>query len=110
MIAGLALPVLALIALAVAVPHALLRLMPESGWGLVLNAALSGAVLTGLAAAYFAWAYARSSPAVLDLFGARPGAAADYLLGLGLKAGLVWGPVLVLAVSYLPRRWRGREW
>ncbi|WP_238365616.1 hypothetical protein [Mesobacterium pallidum] len=110
MITGLALPTLALMALAFALPHGLLRWMPETGRGLVLNGLLSGLVLVAVAAGYFLWAYAHAAPAMLRVFGARPGASAGYFLRLGLQSAVIWGPVLVLTVSYLPRRWKEGVW
>lgn len=110
MTTGLLIPALALMAAAFGLPHLLLRAMPESGRGLVLNGAVCAVVMVGLAAGYFLWAYAQAAPAVLKVFGERPGASLGYFLRLGAQSAVIWGPVLVLTVSYLPRRWREAVW
>lgn len=110
MITGVALPVLALAALAIAVPRLLEHLVPETMGGLILNGAVSAAILTALATAYFVWSYARQDTRILDLIGIAPGESLLYFLRLGLGSALIWGPVLVLTISTAPRRWKENVW
>lgn len=110
MIRGILLPVLGLIALAALMPRLFQRVTPETTAGLVMNFALSAAMLTLASAGYFFWAYLRNDQRLLELVGIAPGYALAHFLKLGLGAGLIWGPVLLLAVSYVPRRWKENTW
>ena len=110
MILHVALPIAVLMALAAALPHLLLRLVPETLGGVLLNAALCAGLLTVTSAVYFFATYLAQSTAILDLAGVAPGATALHFLKLGLGAGLVWGPVLVLSISYTPSRWKENVW
>lgn len=110
MILHVALPLIALIAIAAALPHLLLRRMPETFPGVILNALICALILTLLAAAYFFAAYLARNTAILDLVGISPGSTLLYFLRLGLGSALVWGPVLVLSVSYTPSRWKDNRW
>lgn len=110
MILAIALPIFLLMALAAALPHLLLRLFPETFAGVLLNAAVCALLLTAIAAGYFFASYLARSTALLDLAGIAPAETVLHFLKLGLGAGLVWGPVLVLSVSYTPSRWKENVW
>ncbi|MBV2359576.1 hypothetical protein KUH32_07310 [Thalassococcus sp. CAU 1522] len=110
MLTQLALPTLVLMALALAVPRLGERLVPETLVGLVALGIGSAIMLWLLSAAGFALSYLWRSPEVADLLGVLPGSGARHFLVLGLKAGLIWGPVLILAVSTAPRRWKTERW
>ena len=107
---GLILPFAALVALAIAVPFALARVLPEGVPGLLANGVLCAVAMTGVSAAYFLWAYGRQDTRVIDAIGFAPGETMGYFLRLGLGAGLIWGPPLVLAISAQPKRWRQVQW
>ncbi|WP_226779646.1 hypothetical protein [Oceaniglobus trochenteri] len=107
---GLILPVAAIVLAAMAVPLALGRLLPEGGLWLIVNGALSALVLILAVAGYFLWSYGRQDTRIIDALGVAPGGSAAYFLGLGLSAGLIWAPVLVLTISTLPRRWKVKQW
>jgi hypothetical protein len=109
-ILGVALPVIVLAALAVLVPRLMERAVPESLGGLILNGVGSALVLSVLSAGYFAAAYAMRSSALLDLAGIAPGRTAAHFLRLGLMSGIVWAPVMVLAVASAPKRWKEAVW
>jgi len=110
MMLGLLLPVAVLVAAAILVPRGLERMVPETLGGLVLNGAVSALVLILLSAGYFFLAYLWRSTALLDLIGIAPGQTLGHFLRLGFGAGLIWAPVVVLAVSTAPKRWREAEW
>ena len=110
MITGVLIPVAALVLVAIYLPRLLARVTPESLAGLIVNGALSAVALTMLAAAYFLWSYARQDTRLLDLIGFAPGETLGHFLRLGLGSALIWGPVLVLSVSTLPRRWKENVW
>ena len=110
MILHVALPVVMLMGLAAALPHLMLRLVPETFAGVLLNAGICAVLLTLISAGYFFASYMARNTALIDLAGIAPAATLVHFLGLGLGAGLVWGPVLVLSVSYTPARWKENVW
>ncbi len=94
----LILSVLFLGALGWAVPRALMRALPDSLRGLAVALALSVPILAlagaGLVFAQYAW---QTGPGVAA---SAPGAAAHFW-HLGLRAALIWGPVLALTALAL---------
>jgi hypothetical protein len=103
-------PVAALLAASILVPRWIEPHMPETLAGLVLNGALSAVALTLLSALYFAFAYLARSTAVLDLLNIAPAATLGHFLRLGLSSAILWAPVLVLALSTAPKRWKENQW
>ncbi|MGR3321376.1 MAG: hypothetical protein ACU0DK_05535 [Pseudooceanicola sp.] len=110
MIHGVLLPVLVLGAIAVAVPVLLERIVPETVAGLILNGAVSASVMTLVSALYFLWSYTRGDSRIAEMLSLAPGASALHFLKLGIGAGLIWAPVVVLTVSTAPRRWKENTW
>lgn len=108
MVTALLLPSLLLIALAILIPRGLERLMPESLGGLLLLGLISALLLWALSALGFALLYRWGGAPLARLW--ADGGAFRHFLWLGLRAGLIWAPVLVLAVSTAPRRWRQAQW
>jgi hypothetical protein len=92
-----------LVALGWIVPQALGRVLPEGAGWLAANGALSAAVLAGLAAAGFSLSY---GAAAAEVWARAPW----HFPRLAAQSALIWGPVMVLSVADLPRRWREREW
>lgn len=97
--------VLALAALAVALPFLFGRLLPEGTAWLLMNAVLSAGALMVAAVLYFVFAYAGRVSAVPEV----PGAAAHFLR-LGAMSAMIWLPVLVLALTAQPGRWKEKVW
>ncbi len=98
-----ALPVLALMALAGGVPYLWARVLPEGIAGLIANGLLSVAVIAGAVSAYLLIWY--GGP------GQVPGPALAWYLGLWVaKTALAWAPVLVLGLAAQPRRWKEVVW
>ncbi len=110
MITGVLLPAFGLVLCAIAIPIGLERWVPESVAGMIVNGVISAAGLTGLAAGYFLWAYARQDTRLLEAVGFAPGETLGYFLRLGLSSALIWGPVMVLTLSTSPRRWKENVW
>ncbi|WP_373354584.1 hypothetical protein [Pseudoroseicyclus sp. CXY001] len=110
MISSVLLPGLIIVIAAILLPRPLGRWLPETFAGLILNGVISVALMTALSAAVFAAAYALSGTDLAGLMGFAPGTTVGHFLRLGLSAGLLWGPVLVLAVASVPRRWRVGVW
>jgi hypothetical protein len=92
-----------LVALGWLVPQAVARLLPEGAGWLGVNAGASAVVLGGLATAGFALSYGAAAGEVW----AR---APWHFPRLAAQSALIWGPVMVLSVADLPRRWRKEEW
>jgi len=104
------LPFGVLVIAAVVLPFAFARLLPEGVAGLLVNGAVSALALTFGTAGYFLWAYGRQDVRVAETLGAAPGETLAHVLGLALRAGLIWVPVLVLSLSAQPRRWKVVQW
>ena len=110
MILHVALPVIALIVIAALLPALIERWVPETIGGMALNAGLSAVGLTLISAGYFLISYLQQSTEILDLVGVAPASGVGHFLKLGLAAGLIWGPVMVLVISFAPRRWKENVW
>lgn len=109
MFLGLALPSLALIALAILVPRIIERWMPETVLGMATTAAASSFVLWALSACGFALLYQLENPQLTALLFSTTGSL-SYFTTLGAKAVIIWGPVLALVISTAPRRWTTNTW
>lgn len=110
MILSLALPAVLLIAAAILVPRGLERLVPESLAGLVLLGLVSALVLWMASGLGFAVLYHWRGASLALLMGETAAPAFRHFAVLGLRAALIWAPVLVLAVSTAPRRWKTATW
>lgn len=97
------LPVIVLVLIAAAVPIWLTRRLGADLRARALNIALSSLAMLVVSGGYFAVLYLLSDPRVSGAMGARPLAAAGHFLWLGLMAGLIWAPVVVLAATIRPR-------
>ena len=107
---GLVLPALGAVVLAALIPRALATLLPEGVPALMLNAALSFALMALIAAGYFVAAYHAESPALTRALLARPLAALWRFGSLTALSALLWAPVLVLSLAQIPSRWRHATW
>lgn len=110
MILGIVLPIAVMVALAILLPRLLARWMPESVPGLILNGGICVLLLALLSGLYFFAAYTLNNTRLLDLIGLAPGATLLYFLRLGLASALIWGPILVLALAAVPKRWKEAVW
>jgi hypothetical protein len=109
-ILGDLLPVVVLVLLAVAVPKVLARYLPEGiGW-LFGNGVIAAIILWAISYVYFAVAYAMQFDALNRLLSAEPLGTVAHFAWLGLLAGMIWVPVLVLALASLPKRWVEVVW
>jgi len=106
----IALPIVALVLLAIALPFFWALVLPEGVPGLVANFILSVLVISVAVFAYFiAWHTAQNAP-VIDGLLAQPGAYWRFFLGWAGKSSLFWLPVLVLSVAAQPKRWKVVVW
>lgn len=108
--ASLILPALGAVLLAWAVPWALSKALPEGVPALLLNAALSFALMSLVAAGYFLAAYRAESPELTRALLAEPSAALWRFGSLAMLSALLWAPVLVLSLAQIPSRWRHATW
>jgi len=107
---ALLVPVAGLVALAVFLPRLILRWMPETLAGLILNGAITALLLTVLAAGWLFLSYVRADRRILEFFDMAPGGTAFHFLRLGFMSALIWAPVLVLSLASLPKRWKTAKW
>ncbi|WP_425097591.1 hypothetical protein [Tropicibacter sp. S64] len=108
MLFSLAIPAALLMLAAMLAVRVFERVLPESIPGLGLNAALSALCLWALATVLFALLYHWRGAPLSAMFGASD--SWRHLAGIGLKSGLIWGPMIVLTLSTVPRRWKHAVW
>ncbi|MCP5037966.1 MAG: hypothetical protein GY945_10245, partial [Rhodobacteraceae bacterium] len=105
-----ALPVLALMALALGLPYLWAFILPEGIPGLLANFVLSAVVIAFAVLTYFVAFYAGQNAIVVEGLLERPSAFAPYALGWIAKAALAWLPMLILGVAAQPKRWKEVVW
>lgn len=76
----------------------------------MLNAFLSTLVLFLLSAILFLVLYAGQGVRLTDALSLGVVSAIVYFGRLGLASAIIWGPILVLSVAGLPRRWVKETW
>lgn len=108
--ASLILPALGAVALAWAIPWGLSKALPEGMPALLLNAALSFALMSLAAAGYFLAAYHAEDPDLTRALLAQPRAALWRFGSLSMLSALLWAPVLILSLAQVPGRWRHATW
>lgn len=103
-------PALTLALLAWLVPKLLSMVLPEGIKPLLLNAFLSTVFLFCLSAGFFVVLYFWQGLTWAQF--AEYGVAANVLFygKLGLIAGMIWAPIMVLSVANLPRSWVSKVW
>ena len=107
---GLVIPALLLSLMGWLVPRLLARIFPEGVRPLLLLALVSAAVMLLLGMAFFALLYVWQGVPWDILLGAGWPALVGHFLWLGTMSALLWGPILVLSVAGLPRRWTRATW
>ncbi|MEM7644666.1 MAG: hypothetical protein AAF366_19395 [Pseudomonadota bacterium] len=103
MVHGVIVPLVLLGTAAWLLPWALGKALPKALWSLVLNGLISAVILTMAGMLLFAWLYGPTADIVWQ---AAPG----HFLILSARSALLWGPILVLSLSNLPRRWPPGAW
>ncbi|WP_102225494.1 hypothetical protein [Acidimangrovimonas sediminis] len=92
-------PVAALVLIAAMVPIWLARRLGHDLRARSTNIALSSVAMLIVSGGYFAVLYVIEAPRVAGAIAAEPMAALWHFLWLGLMAGLLWAPVVVLAAT-----------
>lgn len=104
------LPALVLAVLGWAVPRALARVFPEGVWPLLFLALHATVILLVLSGLVFVALYLWRGLPVDVLFEAGLVAGLVHFGRLALGSALIWGPILVLSVAGLPKRWTHETW
>ncbi|MGR3463454.1 hypothetical protein [Limimaricola sp.] len=107
---GLVLPALGLGLAGWALPRLLARLFPEGVRPLIWLALTAALMMQALSMALFLLLYVIEGAPISVLAGPGLGALVAHLARLGVGSALIWGPILVLSVAGLPRRWRHETW
>ncbi|WP_322891938.1 MULTISPECIES: hypothetical protein [unclassified Yoonia] len=107
---GLFLPALILALLGFAVPRLIARLLPEGVPALMANAVLSALAMCILSAVFFFGLYVWQGVPARDLLAHGLRQNVVSFGGLGVIAGIIWAPIMVLSVAALPRKWVHKTW
>ncbi|MEM6729604.1 MAG: hypothetical protein AAF618_13960 [Pseudomonadota bacterium] len=94
-------PGIVLVAVAWLLPTFVARRMPETFRALFVNLVFSAAALWGLAALGFAVSYAAQGIPLAVLTSGF-----SHFVYLGALSGLLWGPIVLLALAMEPQKWR----
>lgn len=103
-------PALVLAAMGWSVPRLLFHVFPEGLKPLILLGLCSALIMLVLGIGFFTVLYLAQGIdwATLTRDGLAP--FVGHFLKLGAISALLWGPVMVLGVASLPRRWKDETW
>lgn len=107
---GLVLPALALALMGWLVPRLLALVFPEGVRPLLALAFASAALMLLLGMGFFAALYRWQGVPWDVLLEAGWGGLVRHFLWLGSISALLWGPILVLSLAGLPKRWTRATW
>ena len=107
---GLFLPALIMAAMGFIVPRLWAHALPEGVVPLMVNAFLSTVLLFALAACFFVGLYVWQGMPFAEIM--APGWAKNIMFfgRLGLMSAIIWGPIMLLSLAALPRRWVKKTW
>ena len=107
---GLMIPALVLAFTGWLVPRLLFHVFPEGVRPLFILAGVATLVMIALGMVFFAVLYLAGGVSFDMLL--EPGwlAFLGHMLKLGAISALLWGPVMVLSVAQLPKRWKKEVW
>lgn len=104
------LPAFCLALFAFIVPRLLGRVLPEGVAPLMLNAFLSAVLLFVISALLFVCLYLWQGQSLAEIMASGIAANVLFFGKLGLIAGIIWAPIMVLSVAGLPRKWVKETW
>ncbi|MBL4813675.1 MAG: hypothetical protein JKX69_15260 [Rhodobacteraceae bacterium] len=110
MVKELFLPALALVALGWLVPQVLARLFSEGVGPLIWLGVASTVILLCLSSVGFYLLYVAKGMPLFALTQERLAGPAGHFLRLGGLSAMFWGPIMLLSVARLPRRWKEVVW
>lgn len=107
---GLFAPTLILALMAFVVPRVIARVLPEGVPALMANAVLSALAMCILSAVFFFGLYVWQGVPASELLANGLRQNMVSFGGLGVIAGIIWAPIMVLSVAGLPRKWVHKTW
>ncbi len=107
---GLIFPAALLALVGWAVPRLLALVMPEGVGPLMLIAMLSTLILGLVGIAFFVGLYLWQGLSLAVIFDAGVVGAILHFGRLSLISALLWGPIMLLSLSGLPRNWIKETW
>jgi hypothetical protein len=107
---SLFLPALLIATMGFVVPRILAQVLPEGVTPLLLNAFLSSVLLFAIAGCFFVGLYMWQGAPIAEVATAGWAANIAFFGRLGLMSAIIWGPIMVLSVAALPRRWVNKTW
>jgi len=107
---GLLLPAICLAALGWAVPRVLAVWWPEGVKWLMALALASTLVMALAGAGFFALLYAAQGVNLDDLYATGGLSVPLHFAKLSLISSLLWAPLMVLSLAYVPRNWVREVW
>lgn len=108
--ADLILPAMSLAALGWFVPRVLAIWWPEGVKWLMALALASTCVMAACGAAFFAILYAANGISLDDLYATGGLSVPIHFAKLSLMSALLWAPMMVLSLMYVPRNWVREMW
>jgi len=107
---GLLVPALVLAFFGWMVPRLLSAVFPEGVKPLLILAFVAALIMMLLGAVFFMVLYAAQGAPIADIFEPGLGAGILHFSRLAMISALLWGPILVLSVAGLPKRWVEETW
>ena len=92
------------------VPRLLGKLLPEGVRPLLLNALLSTLIMGCLGIGYFMVLYVIQGMPLSAILMDGVGPAIGYFGRLSMISALIWGPIMILSLAGLPRKWTKEVW
>lgn len=106
----LLIPALVLTLVGWLVPRMLFHVFPEGVRPLLTLAVTATVIMLCFGMAFFAVLYIAQGLPFSALFHDGAGSAVTHFLRLGLISSLLWGPMMLLSVAGLPKRWQKEVW
>lgn len=107
---GLLLPAMCLAALGWSVPRVIAIWWPEGAKWLMGLALVSTLVMCVFGAAFFAVVYAVNGISIADLWATGGVSVVLHFGKLGVMSALLWAPLMVMSLVYVPRNWVREVW
>jgi len=107
---GLLIPSLILAVLGFVMPRLLARILPEGIKPLLLNGFLATCAMFILSGLMFIVLYLINGMGFAQLMGAGLASNLAFFGHLALLSVMLWGPVLILSLAGLPRKWVKETW
>ncbi|MCG3268745.1 hypothetical protein [Yoonia sp. I 8.24] len=103
-------PAMLIAVMGFAVPRLLAQVLPEGVMPLLINAFLSSVLLFVIAGCFFVGLYIWQGAPFAEVMSEGWTKNVTFFGRLGLMSVIIWGPIMVLSVAALPRRWVNKTW